>query len=263
MTTAFTAMRVIQNGERDRSRDSRGDPGRFQGCVEYFDRHIGALFEAVERLGLAEKTLVIVAVDHGVQGLRCKGALYDHGTEIALMMQMPGTLEKGMRVDHLVQNIDLVPTILQAAGIAVPGTVQGTSLWPALSGGSYQPHREIFTEFSYHVDYQPERSIRTPDFHYIRFFSKNRMRHRTKPEVMALLNSGKRDWLKNWWARVIPSSQTEELYDVRQAPHEWRNLADKPEYAAVKADLRRRLVRWTHDTNDPLLKGPIPEPESD
>lgn len=233
--------------------------GKFQGCVEYLDRQVQDLFDAVARLGLRENTLVIVAVDHGIQGLRCKGTIYDKGTEMALMMQMPGTLEPGVRIDHLIQNIDLTPTLLEAAGAPIPSEIQGKSFWPLLTGGTYQAHPHIFTELNWHVDYQPERSIRTPDFQYIRFFRKHRKRHYRKDEIEALLLSDDREWLKNWWTRAVPVSHTEELYNLRYDPYALNNLADNPVFASAKADLRQKIDTWMRETDDPLLQGPIPD----
>lgn len=165
----------------------RKEMAQFRACIRYLDTQIQPLFEAIERLGFKNDTLVIFTTDHGISGERAKGTLYDHGTEIALLVQGPGIAPSG-QTQALLTNIDYCPTLLEAAGAPIPPMIQGRSFWPLLVGGAYLPHDAVVTERHYHggnagpqpppgaivppgashTDYDPMRSVRTPRFHYIR-----------------------------------------------------------------------------------------------
>ncbi len=245
--------------------------GRFGAAIADMDDQIGRLLDALERLDLFANTLVIFTTDHGIMGPRAKGTLYDRGVETALLMQGPGVVA-GPIVDHLVQNIDLAPTVLDAMGVSVPDDIQGRSLWPLLTGGTYRPHDAIFTERNFHGEpppgdkrtrdtYDPTRAIRTQRFHYIR---------RLQPDARPRRNSDRLPWESlpcealSAEAPGAGASQSEprpaeELYDIRQDPLEFVDLAGKPEYAGIKAGLAAELDRWMRETDDFALTGVTPE----
>ena len=136
------------------------------GEITMVDRAVGRLLERLESLGLTENTAVIFTADHGFyfgehgilgKGLIYRGAqsiewhrcpLYDEITRIPLMIRLPQTEPK--RVDALVTSPDLMPTILQLAGAAVPRTVQSESLVPLLEGKDTQPHPFVVTSWPLH-----------------------------------------------------------------------------------------------------------------
>ena len=232
---------------------------KFQACIRYFDKQIQRLFDAVERLGYKENTLVIFTTDHGIGNVRAKGTLYDRGTEIAYMMQMPGTIGSGEVFSDLTQNIDIVPTLLEAAGLEIPSTVQGKSFWKKLIGQDYTPHREIFTERNYHGDtYDPMRSVRTERYHYIKNFAENPKKE-WLPHEVPYMNDTYKWWYVELWPEFTLPRDKEELFDVVNDPDEFINLAYDPAYQEIKAELSRKLDQWMHDTKDPLLEGDIPD----
>jgi arylsulfatase A-like enzyme len=237
--------------------------GLFQAAIGYVDRHFGRLLQGLSRLGHDEDTLVIFTTDHGISAPRAKGTLYDRGVEVALLVRLPGGRRAAARVDHLIQNIDYVPTLLDAAGAPVPEHLPGRSFWPLLAGGSYEPHDAIFSERNFHgearvygrpgdfVDrYDPIRAVRTPRYHYIWRFD---------PRVK------RRAWLpwevpqdtENLPQPREPRAEVE-LYDVRRDPQEFVDLAGRPEYAQLRRELRGKLVGWMRETDDFVLRGQVP-----
>jgi len=237
----------------------RKEMGNFQACIRWMDEHIRKLFDAVDDLGLTENTIVIFTTDHGIAGTRAKGTLYDTGTGIAMLMRMPGTIVRGVVADNILQNIDIAPTVLEAAGIPIPPAVQGRSFWPLLTGGDYKSHEVIFTERNYHGrDYSPMRSARTSRYHYIRNFEKKKREWVPGDPVRM------KETYETWFDEMGPEGQgmkpDEELYDVAKDPHERQNLAQDPAFADIKNDLARRVDVWMQETDDPLLKGRIPWP---
>jgi arylsulfatase A-like enzyme len=237
---------------------------RFQPAVEFMDREIERLLRAIEETGHADNSLIVFTTDHGIFNLRGKGTLYDQGMATALLMRLPGKLKKQMTTDSLVQNIDLAPTLLEAAGVPVPDHLPGRSLWPLLTGGEYQPHEHIFTEWNFGGppdDYNPIRAVRTERWHYLRNFNPD-MPYRLLPDEIppdadpAILDPG-------WGVPCMDKTRCqppEELYDLRNDPLELDNLAGKPEFREVCRELGSEIDDWMHATDDFLLTGEKPSP---
>jgi arylsulfatase A-like enzyme len=232
--------------------------GRFQGAIRFLDGYFQQLLDAVERLGLSENTLVIFTTDHGIAGLRAKGTLYDAGTEIALMMRLPGVIKQDLVFSELIQNIDITPTILEAAGVPIPNTMQGKSFWSLLTGQDYKPHDDIVIERTWHGDYDPMRAVRTPRYHYIRNFAENPKKAWMPAEMPISEEAIEGSRYHVWPPKVNPRGK-EELFDIVNDPNEFTDLADDPAYQEIKYELASRLDRWMQETEDPLLDGPIPD----
>lgn len=251
----------------------RHEMANFGAAIRYLDTHLGRLFEAMDRLGYRENTLVVFTTDHGISGMRSKGWLYDPGVSIALLMRMPGTIGDGIEYNHLIQNIDFTPTLLEAAGVDIPSELQGKSFWSLLTGGEYQPHDVIFTERNYHGGlgenepppappernsrYNPMRAVRTEQFHYIRHYRKDAKRP-WLPGETSLGNTFKL-WYNGLWPPLTEPVNEEELYDMVADPWQRLNLADNPAYQETKEEMAAKLHKWMVETADPLLDGPIPD----
>jgi|GEM_PF-1905629 arylsulfatase A-like enzyme len=111
----------------------------YDGEITFTDHQIGRLLSRLDTLGLTRRTLVIVTADHGeafgdhgewFHGIK----LYQPTVRIPLLMRLPGVLPAGAQVDAAVQTIDIMPTILDLAGIPVPSSVEGRSLRPLWQG---------------------------------------------------------------------------------------------------------------------------------
>jgi arylsulfatase A-like enzyme len=231
------------------------------------DRAFGEMRDRIHEAGLAEETLVAFTTDHGIAMPRAKGTCYDPGLETALMVHQPGVVEGGRRHDELLSNVDLMPTLLDLAGLSPPDVVAGRSFAPLLrgDGDDYEARTEVYGEMTWHDRYNPVRAIRTERYKYVRNFS-------VLPRVFVPMDvvptpSG-RSVHEEFHVQHRPE---EELYDLREDPHEQENLApDRPpfeptsvgtdpdsEYEDVLADLRGRLEAWMEATDDPLLDGPV------
>jgi len=241
----------------------RREMAKFQGAIRFLDGQFGRLMAAVDGAGLADNTIVVFTTDHGMAGMRAKMTLYDLGVENALMIRLPGRIAAGQRIDDLVANIDLMPTLLEAAGAEIPPQVQGRSFWGRITGGSAVDSRsEIFTERNYHggviSHYDPMRAVRTDRYHYIRNFGDD-PREYWLPQDVPYMNEDYADWWDYLWPQPALPRSREELFDVVADPDEFTNLADDPGYAQIKADLASKLEHWMEETADPLLRGDIPD----
>ncbi len=107
--------------------------------VSYLDRQIGDLVQGLTERGLWDDALVVIMSDHGEEfrehGLFIHIQPYVENLAIPLMIKLPNGLAAGTRIENIVQTIDILPTLLDAAGAPCPEHVQGDSLLPVIDGG--------------------------------------------------------------------------------------------------------------------------------
>lgn len=112
----------------------------YAGEVTMYDRWLGHFMDTAERMGLLEDTLIVFVSDHGTSlGEHSKlhkgpPGLYEGTMHIPMMVRHPKGVGAGQRIEALVYNMDLTPTILAACGQPVPDEMQGLDLWPLIQG---------------------------------------------------------------------------------------------------------------------------------
>lgn len=190
--------------------------------IRYVDEQVGLLLKALADRGLADDTLVVLTADHG-ESLGDHNYFFEHGrfpyddcVHVPLIVRAPGFARPGVAVRSPVQSIDIVPTILDLAGLPSDPEAEGKSLRPLLRGE--HPKGDswdyAFTESGFAFDYQ--RSITSERY-----------------KLVYVPDAGNR--------RIMQGRELE-LYDLEADPRETRNLVDeRPEVAAV---LERQLWRW-------------------
>lgn len=235
---------------------TRTELAELQGAIRHMDAQMGRILSALSELGLEQSTLVVFTTDHGYAMPRAKCSLYDPGIATAFILCLPSRTgwHGGIVKEELVSNIDLLPTLLDVAGIQVPSNVQGRSLTALLNGKAYTARDAIFAEISHHDYYDPRRCIRTETHKLIVNFS-------SAPAYM--------DPSQSWRPRsdtVMPEDHAIayhpclELYDLRRDPWEQNNIAETPEYRETRAMLLDRLRNHLVETEDPILYGTITPP---
>jgi N-sulfoglucosamine sulfohydrolase len=270
----------------------REDVADYLGECEAFDAYVGVILQRLEETGEADHTLIVISGDHGMPGVSAgKGNLYDHGVNVALIIQVPGG-KGGRIVDDMVSLPDLAPTFMEVGGVTPPAGLYGRSLMPLLRSernGVIDPARDwVITGRERHVAIArdgnlpyPIRSLRTPDYVYIRNFTPDRwpmgspgaITATSAPSATELENntyisyadmdgSPTKAWLvgnrndpfgRPFYDLAFSHRPAEELYDVRKDPDEMNNLAANPAFAAVKAGLAQRLIKTLTDAHDPRV----------
>jgi len=181
--------------------------------------------------------------------------LRDTGTGISLIMRGPGVFSKPQVSDALLSNIDVFPTICDYLGIEHPKWLTGKSFLTVVECASKEVNEAVFSEVTYHAAYEPKRSVRTARWKYIRHFDDR------KTVVLPNCDDGysKTYWMEKGW-KALPSVAHEEFFDLVFDPNEQNNLVSSsdPQTLATLTELRGRLDSWMKETNDPLLKGPVP-----
>jgi arylsulfatase A-like enzyme len=121
--------------------------------VEDLDRSTGAIVDAIDRLGLAERTLILVTSDNGADDggspgfLRGrKGETYEGGQRVPLVARWSGTIPPGGTTDAMGMNIDVLPTVLALAGVAPPTdrVIDGRDLSGVWIDAAQSPHRFLY-----------------------------------------------------------------------------------------------------------------------
>jgi hypothetical protein len=145
---------------------------QYDGDIAFGDREFGRFLRELKRLGLYDDALVVFLADHGEEfldhGLWLHGrSLFDELIRIPLVVKFPGGRGAGTRVAGQVQGIDIVPTVLEAMGVALPQGLPGQPLQRSLGGDP--PPRPAFAEIS-HRGFVAH-GVRSEQEKYIRRFS--------------------------------------------------------------------------------------------
>jgi arylsulfatase A-like enzyme len=182
----------------------------YQACVSFADAQVGRLLDEVDRLGIADRTIIVLWGDHGWQlgehGFWCKHTNFEVATRVPLIIVAPG-VAGGRASTRLVETIDLYPTLCDLAGLEKPDHLHGKSLRPLLDDAD-APHKDaVFTRHG------GGDAVRTDRYRYM--------------EVRA---GGGRGELRGVG-----------LFDLENDPHENRNVADDPAFADELKRLRGLL----------------------
>ncbi|HYE56601.1 MAG TPA: sulfatase, partial [Chitinophagaceae bacterium] len=150
-------------------------------CVASIDENIGKLLDYLDQTGLTNNTVVIYTSDQGFylgeNGWFDKRFMYDVSMQTPLLIRWHGSIKPGIVSDALVQNIDFAPTIVDIAGLPVPGWMQGRSMRPILSGRQKTLNRPYlyyhYYEFVKDHTVIPHLGIRTDRHKLIYFYTVN------------------------------------------------------------------------------------------
>jgi len=232
----------------------------YYNCMNRLDHMIGELLDQLDKSGKADQTLVIYFGDHGADLLRGKRTSYEGGIRVPLIIRWPGKTQAGTVRNELVSTLDLMPTLLQAADVIPPEGLAGRSLNPLLKPGKAEWRDYLFTEYHLHSahNFYPQRTVRDERYKLIQ----NLQPEQINPGYAFTLNrffNGLPELIDNASPDVqaayrrMEKPPKFELYDLRNDPFEFRNLALQPEHAETLRRLSEKLDSWREQTQDPLL----------
>ena len=150
---------------------------RYYGLVTALDDNVGRLLDALDRLALADDTLVLFTSDHGdslgEHGLFRKTIPYDEATRVPFLVRWPGHVQAASTDSSFLRSVDVGPTLTGACSLAMGPLVQGHDLSAALLGGTFITPDSAYMEGHFsaasadHLDNHPIpehwRALRTPD----------------------------------------------------------------------------------------------------
>ncbi|MEL7542036.1 MAG: sulfatase/phosphatase domain-containing protein, partial [Pseudomonadota bacterium] len=187
------------------------------------DESLGEILAWLEAQGLSENTIVILMGDNGFMfgehGLIDKRNAYEESMRVPLIMYAPSKIIPGSKIDEVVANLDIAPTILEWAGLTVPDHYEGRSMATLIEQGEDQTWRDtLFYEYFWEYDFPHTPTtfaIRTPTHKLIQYHGV--------------------------W-------DMEELYNIVEDPNEMINLIDDPELIETKIELRKALFEGVQNS---------------
>ncbi|MBI1373569.1 MAG: sulfatase-like hydrolase/transferase [Phycisphaera sp.] len=265
--------------------------------IQWFDSHLVRMLDELKKRGELDNTLIIVTSDNGMSFPYAKANTTEFGIHMPLTVAWPAKAPGGRKVDDLVNLIDLTATIYDVSGVAPPKEfpIAGRSIMNILASdkeGVVDPSRDaVFSGRERHSSSRynslgyPQRSIRTPQYLYIRNFRPERWPAGT-PQKYATVKydaDGKPvesklgpehggyhdidacptlDFLVKmrddaaigpYLHLAVDLRPGEELYDILKDPGCKNNLAADSAYSDVKDGLNNRLITYLRDTKDPRV----------
>ena len=187
----------------------------YDACVSFVDAQVGRVLDALQRLDLADRTIVVLWGDHGYHlgehGLWRKNSLFEESSRAPLIIAAPGIESDSHDCARIVEFVDIYPTVLALAGLPVPDQLEGKSLVPLIRDPAATWDHPAFTQvqFGKNENAVPGRAVRTSRWRYIEW------------------DGGR---------------QGQELYDHHNDPQELHNLAADPAHAEVVSRLRLLLA---------------------
>ncbi len=233
----------------------REDLAEMEASIACVDLAVGKMRAALQEKGLAENTLFVFTVDHGIPFTRAKMTLYDPGLETALIMAGPG-IEPGQTKTEMISNVDLFPTLLDYLKLPVTGDLHGRSFTGLLDGSEYQENEFIFGEKTFHTYYDPMRGVRTKKWKLIANFEHTPWQE-TSGDYLNNAKSYVEVATSEMYRSVNGVHQPLELYDLENDPGETQNLAQEEAHRETRDGLIKVLHAWMERTGDPLLHGPM------
>lgn len=206
---------AINSGKRHVSESERRHlVSQYDGGIAYEDSQVGALLAHLKETGLYENTLILITSDHGEAfGERDRmqhgtGSVYEDVVHVPLLVKYPAQHE-GLRSDALASHVDILPTVLDLAGITPPPGIQGRSLRSSRSGDD-----AVIAE-AWAIG---------------------------KQEANPRLRGARRALYTGGWKLIAWTAGPPELYDLAADPAESRNLYQSGDPRA--AELNKRIATW-------------------
>lgn len=206
----------------------------YYGMITELDHHIGRLTDGLKSQGLYERTLIVFTCDHGEMlgdhWLFGKTTYFDASYHIPLIIRDPRPeAQRGKRVEAFTEAVDIMPTILDWLGATPPRSCDGHSLRPFLDGITPKHWREnVHWEFDFR-SFAEERGEPVLGL---------------TPEESAMVGQRGSRYKLVHFAKLPPL-----LFDLREDPDEFHNLADDPAYRDILLEETQKMLSWriAHD----------------
>jgi len=233
-------------------------------AIQITDEKVGGIIKELKDAGLLDNTIVFFFSDHGMRLTRHKQFLYEGGLHVPLIIADYSKVKitaTGKTNEALVSGLDMGPSSLGLAGIAIPDYIEGKNIF---SNNTKDRDYVISTRDRCDFTIDRIRSVRTKDYKYIKNFMPNRPYTQTTymdvdgvpfvKTMKQLYANGELDSTQSIFFQDKRPEQ--ELYDLANDPYEINNLANSPAHKEILAEHVDILKNWITTSDD---KGQYPE----
>ena len=242
--------------------DVRHEQACYFSSVRRCDDVVGRIVELLEASKLTERTMIVFLSDHGMAVPSAKSNCYTQSTRTPCIVRWDGHVPAGRSdAEHMISSLDLLPTIMEAAGLAIPGGLDGRSLLPLLRGERQRGRNHIFTQYYMKIGQTNYQMRALQDTQSMFVFNPW---HNGKPVYSSssmggscfktMLKLGKTDPLWAARAEYLLTRAPEEFFDLRTDPHCLKNLIDDPDYQEQIDAFRTRVARHLNRSEDPMAE---------
>ncbi|MFL2924386.1 MAG: sulfatase [Limisphaerales bacterium] len=242
--------------------DVRLELAHYYSSVRRADDCLGNIIKALQDTGKRNDTVIIFLSDHGMPLPFAKTAVWHHSTRTPLIIVWPGITKPGsVDKQHMVSGVDLLPTLLDIAGLPHPKEFDGASFLPTVKG-ERQKDRDFVYKFHNENsgrNRSPMRSVQSKRFGYIfnpwsdgkRVFKTATRGTATFRAMQKLAPKNRRiaDRLK-----LFEYGTPEEFYDYKSDPDALNNLINDPAYSDAIKKHRIAMTRFMRESNDHALE---------
>lgn len=218
----------------------------YYASISFMDAQVGRVVDALDRLGLADDTIIVFTSDHGYHmgehGLWQKQSLFEESSRVPLVIVSPGAAAQGAVAKSPVSQIDLFPTLAELCSVKAPANIQGQSLAPMLKDASVAGRGWAITQV-----------VRGGGFR--RFGASPAVGDEGKRFFGYSLRTPR--WRYTEWDE---GREGRELYDHEADPREITNLADDPAQAETVEQLSKQLRAAAKSTFPPSGETPAIRP---
>jgi N-sulfoglucosamine sulfohydrolase len=240
--------------------ECRAELARYYGSVERADKGLLELIKMLKAAGRYDDTLIIYCSDNGIAFPGAKTTVYEPGLNLPFVVRNPYSKKKNLTTDAMVSYVDIVPTILNFAGIAPQDyDLHGRSFLPAVADEHPVGFDEVYASHTFHevTMYYPMRVLRERRYKLIWNIA-HQLEYPFASDLYAsdtwqgVLNRGDK-YFANRPVNDYLHRPAFELYDLQSDPDEVNNLADDPKYAQRLTNMKAKLKAFQQKTKDPWI----------
>lgn len=229
----------------------------YYNSVRRFDDTFGAVIRALKKAGLYENTIIILLSDNGSAFPYAKANAYVSSTKTPFYVHYPGHMKPGIiDTEHMISEVDIFPTFLDAAGIKIDQELDGKSILSLLRGEKQEGRDFVIGEIDYLIGGKatPIRSYGDKKFRYI--FNPwsptgEAYRNNNEGQINKDIEKNHPEYMR--YVEFFRHRVLEEFYDVQNDVDAINNLIEDPKYKNEIQQYRAALIQWMKDKNDPVL----------